>query len=275
MQPMRTIAMINQKGGVGKTTTVANLSAALAARGLNVYAIDMDPQSHLTMHLGVEPGSHAGLYEILTQNAAIADASVCIQRHLYVVPASVDLAGAEIELVDVAERERKLAHALAAAGDAYDYALLDCPPSLGLLTINALSAADEVLIPLQPHFLALQGLGRLLDTVALVQKRINPRLRVGGVLMCMHESSTRLAGEVAEDVEGFLAAEAGSDAPWAGAKLYETHIRRNIKLAECPSFGKTIFQYEPSSNGATDYDALAEEFLAAQTGRAAAKGAAQ
>ncbi len=140
-------------------------------------------------------------------------------------------------------------------------ALIDCPPSLGLLTLNALSAADEVVIPLQPHFLALQGLGKLLETIALVQRRINPPLRVGGVVLCMYESSTKLSGEVLGDLKNFLASSRGTNLPWSQARIFETVIRRNIKLAECPSYGTTIFDYEPHSRGAEDYRALAEEFL--------------
>lgn len=259
---MRIIAMINQKGGVGKTTTVANLASALASRGLQIGLIDMDPQSHLTIHFGVEPGTpELGTYEVLADGASLAEAMVSVEERVRLVPASIDLAGAEIELVSTVGREQLLADRFREAALELDYVLMDCPPSLGLLTLNALAAADEVIIPLQPHFLALQGLGKLLETVALVQKRINPRLRVLGVVFCMFESSTRLAGEVVDDVERFLTAQNDPASPWCGAKLFETRIRRNIKLAEAPSFGKTIFYYEPYSHGATDYDCLAEEFL--------------
>ncbi len=259
---MRTIAMINQKGGVGKTTTVANLGAALADRGRNVALIDMDPQSHLTMHFGVEPSSELpGIYDMLTEQAKFSDVSIELRENLSVVPANIDLAGAEVELVSTVGREQLLYDRLIEEPLGYDYVVIDCPPSLGLLTLNALAAADEVVIPLQPHFLALQGLGKLLETVSLVRRRINPRLRVSGILLCMYESATRLAAEVTDDVAGFLATHGDPDAPWAGAKLFDTRIRRNIKLAECPSFGESIFHYAPASHGATDYDALAEEFL--------------
>jgi len=264
MQAMQIIATINQKGGVGKTTTTANLASALAARGLNVALIDLDPQSHLTMHFGLEPGAATpGTYEVLTAEAGLAAAAVRVQPHLSLVPSSIDLAGAEIELVSAVGRERLLADRLDDGSFPYDYVFIDCPPSLGLLTLNALAAADEVLIPLQPHFLALQGLGKLLETIALVRQRINPRLRVGGVLLCMYESGTRLAAEVTEDVTAFLANADQAGTPWAGAKVYQTRIRRNIKLAESPSFGKTIFHYAPTSHGAADYEALAVEFLLA------------
>ena len=260
---MLIIATINQKGGVGKTTTVANLAAALAVRGRAVAVVDMDPQSHLTMHFGLEPGGSAsGTYEILTEQVSLSAAAVCVQPSLWLIPASIDLAGAEIELASTAGREQLLADRFAKESLPYEYVFIDCPPSLGLLTLNALVAADEVIIPLQPHFLALQGFGKLLETVGLVQRRINPRLRVCGVVLCMFETNTRLATEVSEDVANFLADRDRADTSWAGAKLFETRIRRNIKLAECPGFGRTISAYAPHSSGAADYEALAEEFLA-------------
>jgi len=260
---MRTIALINQKGGVGKTTTAVNLAANLAARGLDVAAIDMDPQSHLTIHFGLNPGdSKVSMYEVLTETAALTDAAVSVSDHLRVVPASIDLAGAEIELASVVGREQLLADRLAAASLGCEYVFIDCAPSLGLLTLNALAAADEIIIPLQPHFLALQGLGELLQTVTLVRRRINPRLRVCGVVLCMFESNTRLAAEVTDDVASFLSDQADPQSPWAGARLFETRIRRNVKLAECPSFGQTIFHYAPTCHGAEDYGHLADELLA-------------
>jgi chromosome partitioning protein len=261
---MQTIALINQKGGVGKTTTAANLAAALAARGLRIGMIDLDPQAHLTMHFGVDPDQQRrGTYEVLTQEATLLDAMVEVGKNLAILPASIDLAGAEIELAAVVGREQLLLDRFEADDLPYDYVLVDCPPSLSLLTLNALAAADEVLIPLQPHFLALQGLGRLLETVALVRRRINPRLTVGGIVLCLYESNTRLASEVTDDVASFLAAQGDTNAPWAHTRLYATRIRRNVKLAECPSFGQSIFHYAPGCPGAQDYEALAEEFLAA------------
>jgi len=262
MPGVKTIAIINQKGGVGKTTTVANLGSAIAARGHRLCLIDMDPQAHLTLHVGLEPGqNNPGIYEVLTDNAPIREAAVKLTDTLSAVPAVIDLAAAETEMVTVVGREQILNDQLAAVKDDYDYVMIDCPPSLGLLTLNALAAADYVFIPLQAHFLALQGLGMLLETVSLVKQRINPRLKVGGVILCMHEKQTRLAGEVVADLEEFLQAARGTDVPWADAGIFETPIRRNIKLAECPSYGKTIFDYDPSSHGAMDYDGLAEEFM--------------
>ena len=260
---MRTVAVINQKGGVGKTTTVANLGAAVAARGHSVLLVDLDPQSHLTLHMGLEPGaSPLSMYDVLTAEADIASVARPVGEHLWVVPSVIDLAAAEVELVGTVGREQILRDRLRAAPLPYEFALIDCPPSLGLLTLNALAAADDVLIPLQPHFLALQGMGKLLETVALVQRRINPGLRVSGVILCLYETGTRLAAEVVADLEKFLAASRSAAAPWAGAKIFQSVIRRNVKLAECPSHGKTIFDYEPHCNGADDYRAMAEEFLA-------------
>jgi chromosome partitioning protein len=259
---VRVIAVINQKGGVGKTTTVANLGAAVAARGRNVCLIDLDPQAHLTLHLGLEPGTppHSA-YDVMIADVPLAQAAVQVAERLAVVPSVIDLAAAEMELVSRVGREQILRDRLAPQAGRHDLVLVDCPPSLGLLTLNALAAAHEVLIPLQPHFLALQGLGKLLETVALVQRRINDRLRVAGVILCLYETTTRLAGEVVADLKQFFAAARGGGQPWADARIFHTLIRRNVKLAECPSHGLTIFDYAPSSHGAADYAALAEEFL--------------
>lgn len=263
MPPVRTIAMINQKGGVGKTTTVANLGAALAARGRDTLLIDLDPQSHLTLHLGVEPGSRpTSMYNVLTSGTDLPAAVLRLGEHLWLAPAVIDLAAAEVELVGTVGREQILRDRLGAAALPAELALIDCPPSLGLLTLNALAAADDVIIPLQPHFLALQGLGKLLETVSLVQHRINPHLKVLGVILCLYESKARLSAEVVADLQQFLAASHGGPTPWAQARIFQTLVRRNVKLAECPSYGKTIFDYEPSSHGAEDYQRLAEEFLA-------------
>ena len=247
---------------MGKTTTVANLGAAIAARGKRLCLIDMDPQAHLTLHVGLEPGANTpGLYDMLTGDASMREAAVKVTDHLSVIPSEIDLAAAETELVTVVGREQILRDRLDACNSDYDHVIIDCPPSLGLLTLNALAAADYVFIPLQAHFLALQGLGKLLETVSLVRQRINPKLKVGGVILCMHERQTRLAGEVVADLEEFLEAARGSNVPWAEAKIFTSAIRRNIKLAECPSYGKTIFDYDPYSHGALDYDSLAEEFM--------------
>ena len=202
------------------------------------------------------------IYDILTRGADLPSAAVSVREHLAVVPSEPDLAAAEMELVGTVGREQVLADRLAAQDLPYEFVLIDCPPSLGLLTLNALSAADEVLIPLQAHFFGLQGLSGLFETVSLVRQRINPRLRVGGVLFCMFDRRTRLAEEVVSDLTQYIESARGTDAPWAQAKVFKNAIRRNVKLAECPSYGKTIFDYEPKSHGAEDYSALADEFLA-------------
>ena len=263
MRLVKTVAVTNQKGGVGKTTTVVNLGAALAARGHDVCLIDLDAQSQLTLHLGIDvsPGRKT-IYDVLTRGADLSSATVDLTEHLSVVPSEADLAAAEMEIVGRVGREQILSDSLTAGPLPYEFVLIDCPPSLGLLTLNALAAADELLIPLQAHFFGLQGLGRLFETVSLVRQRINPRLRIRGVVLCMFERQTRLAGEVVSDLTEFLASARGTDAPWADAQVFRSVIRRNVKLAECPSYAKTIFDYEPKSHGAEDYSALADEFLA-------------
>ena len=269
---MRIIAFMNQKGGVGKTTTTANLGAALAEAGKTVCLIDLDPQAHLTINYGVETtGGLPSLYEVLVDDKPITEAMRRIDDHITLVPSSIDLAAAEIELVSIIGRETLLKRQIEAAGFNYDFVLLDCPPSLGLLTINALSVATEVIIPMQPHFLALQGVGKLLQTVQLVNRRMNPHLRVTGIVLTMFDSNTKLSTEVVNDLRGFVDNAIGKNLPWSGAKIFDTRIRRNIKLAESPSFGQDILRYEPSSNGAADYRALAKEVLemAESTGVAA------
>lgn len=256
---MRTVAVLNQKGGVGKTTTVVNTAAALAAIGLRVAALDLDPQAHLTIHLGAEPENiDSGSYKLLTQSAKFEEEILLARPNLWLLPANINLVGAESELVTVVGRETILREALQSVRDSFDYAFIDCPPSLGLLTLNALAAADEVLIPLQPHFLALQGFGKLLQTVELVNKRINPRLKVKWILLCMFDSRASLPNEVKADIEQFLGNARGTNCAWADAQVLPVYIRRNIKLAEAPSYGKTIFEYEPSCHGAEDYKKVAE-----------------
>ena len=262
---MRIIAVLNQKGGVGKTTTVANTAAALAAMGSRVVAIDMDPQAHLTIHLGLEPQAvEAGSYKVLTQSAKFEQEIMLMRPNLWLLPANINLVGAETELVSVVGRETILREAVAPSEDKFDYCLIDCAPSLGLLTLNALAVANEVLIPLQPHFLALQGFGKLLQTVELVNKRINPNLKVEGILLCMFDSRASLPKEVKADIEQFLEKARGTNLAWSQAQILPTCIRRNIKLAEAPSYGKTIFEYEKNCHGAEDYLKVAE-FIHAQS----------
>ncbi|MBN2589016.1 MAG: AAA family ATPase [Sedimentisphaerales bacterium] len=256
---MRTIAVLNQKGGVGKTTTVVNTAAALAAFGAKVLAIDFDPQAHLTIHLGVEPQSiDSGSYNVLTQSARLESEIMMVRDNLWLLPANIDLVGAESELVSVVGREIILREAIEQCQQDFDYCLIDCAPSLGLLTLNALAAAQEVLIPLQPHFLALQGFGKLLQTVEIVNRRINPSLRVNGILLCMFDSRASLPNEVKADIERFLNDARGTNSAWSEAHVLPVLVRRNIKLAEAPSYGKTIFEYENSCNGAQDYQKVAE-----------------
>ncbi|NLH16877.1 MAG: AAA family ATPase [Phycisphaerae bacterium] len=256
---MRTLAVLNQKGGVGKTTTVANVAAALAKSGQRVLVIDLDPQAHLTIHLGTDPRQIArGSYQVLTASVPIAEAAAQVRENLCLLGASVDLVGAETELVSVVGREIILREALEPVADRFDYLLIDCPPSLGLLTLNALTAVQEVIIPLQPHFLALQGLGKLLETVAIVRKRINPKLSVSGILLCMFDRRVTLSTEVRNDIEKFLSSARGTDCAWSQAQVIPTAIRPNVKLAEAPSYGKTIFEYDDTCNGANDYRSVAE-----------------
>jgi chromosome partitioning protein len=259
---MRSIAIINQKGGVGKTTTAVNLSAALARQGFRVGLIDMDPQAHASLHLGV--GHEAGklsVYDLLTSDVGLAEVWHDVSEKLAVAPSHIDLAAAEVELAGVVGRELILRDKLASAADQFDYVLIDCPPSLGILTINALSAVDEVFLPLQPHFLALHGLSKLLQTINLVAQRLNDRLRLAGVIFCLFDSGTKLAGEVTSDVAAFFEDARGKKGVWQDVHLFETRIRRNIRLAEAPSFGQAIFDYAPQSAGADDYLALADEMI--------------
>jgi chromosome partitioning protein len=262
---MRRIAVLNQKGGVGKTTTTVNLAAALAGEGHRTLVLDLDPQAHATLHLGLLPGrSGPSLYEVLTQNLPLAKVRREVAPNLFICGSHIDLAGAELELLGTVGREVILRDQLDAEPEPFDFVLMDCPPSLSVLTLNALCAAREVLIPLQAHFLALHGLSKLLETIHLVSKRVNRDLRVSGVLLCLYDAGTRLGGEVIEDLDRFFRARQGGPqaagaSPWSDARLFATRVRRNIRLAECPSFGQSIFQYAPSSRGAEDYASLAAE----------------
>lgn len=259
---MRTIAVINQKGGVGKTTSTVNLAAALALAGKRVCVIDMDPQAHASTHLGAEPdGTLPSLYDVLVSNKPLAEVRRSVGDNLSLIPSDINLAAAEVELAGIVGREVILREAMALDAEQFDYVLMDCGPSLGVLTLNALAAADEVFIPLQPHFLALHGLSKLLETTALVARRINPMLVVSGVVVCLYDAATKLAQEVVTDLTAFLGQSRGANVPWASAKVFGTKIRRNIKLAECPSFGKSVFSYAPKSSGAADYAALANEVM--------------
>jgi chromosome partitioning protein len=259
---MRRIAIINQKGGVGKTTTAVNLAAALAECGQRVCVLDLDPQAHATTHLGIEPdGKSSSMYDVLVNSRPLAEVRRKVVDNLWVAASDINLAAAEVELAGVVGREVILRDLLLQEEGAFDFVFMDCAPSLGVLTLNALAAANEVFIPLQPHFLALHGMGKLFETTALVAKRINPSLKVTGIVLSLYEASTRLAQEVVQDLQDYLDKSRTTNAPWAKARIFGTRIRRNIKLAECPSFGQSIFAYSPNCNGAEDYAALAREVL--------------
>ena len=260
---MRSIAIINQKGGVGKTTTAVNLSAALAADGHKVCVLDLDPQAHASLHLGIAlADDEPSMYTVLTDDdTPLSAIRRKVDDNLWVAPASLDLAAAEMELSGEVGREVILKDKLAADNESFDYLILDCPPSLGVLTLNALTSVQEVFLPLQPHFLALHGLSKLLRTIEIVAHRLNPLLKLTGVVLCMYDSGTRLAAEVSADVEEFFQRQAARPGPWSNAKCFETKIRRNIRLAEAPSFGRSIFQYSPDSHGSEDYRTLAAEVM--------------
>jgi chromosome partitioning protein len=245
---MRKIALVNQKGGVGKTTTAVNLGAGLARLGKRVILIDVDPQANATLALGLTMKEvETSVYEVLRGEAKASDAIVERIPHLLLLPSRLDLAGVEMELAQTIGRETVLREAVKDL-PAADYLIVDCPPSLGLLNINALTCVDEVFIPMQCEFFALQGIAMLTRTIGLVQKRLNPGLRLTGVIPCMYDARKGLAREVVAEIERHF-----------GASVFRSRIRANVRLAESPSHGKTIFEYAPESNGAHDYMALARE----------------
>lgn len=259
----RSIALINQKGGVGKTTTSVNLAAGVARLGKKTLLIDLDPQAHASLHLGVEPDpDDLTVYDLLLDpQATTDDAVVDVEPNLRLIPSIVDLAAAETELASEPDRQGRLKRALERLDEQPDFLFIDCPPSLGLLTLNALAAVREVVIPMQAHFLALQGVGKLLETVGLVGRGVNPSLIVSSVILTGHEEQTTHAREVVADLDDFFTSQRETDTPWRSARVRRPAIRRNIKLAECPSYGKTIFDYAPGCAGAQDYGALAESFV--------------
>ena len=260
---VRAIAVMNQKGGVGKTTTAVNLGAALAAAGQRVCLMDLDPQAHASLHLGVSlRDGELSIYDVLAGESRLEDIRRQVADNLWLVPAHLDLAAAEMELAGHSGRETILRDRFAEDGAEFDYVLIDCPPSLGVLTINALTLVREVFLPLQPHFLALHGLSKLLKTIEVISKRLNPHLRLTGVLLCMYDANTKLAAEVSSDLSTYFSQSQSQNCFWSSARMFTTRIRRNIRLAEAPSFGQSILEYAPTSNGAEDYRGLAEEVLA-------------
>jgi chromosome partitioning protein len=246
------IAIVNQKGGVGKSTTAINLAAYLADKGERILVVDMDPQGNATSGLGVTPDSNGCMYDVLLEGKPLQDIALKTGvEGLEVAPATINLVGAEVELVSSLAREFKLKRALEKLPpEAYDRVLLDCPPSLDLLTLNALTAADEVLIPVQCEYYALEGLTQLMQSIRMVREELNPALRVGGVLLTMFDPRTNLAHQVAEEVRSFF-----------GERVFHTIVPRNVRLSEAPSFGLPIALYAPRSNGAEAYASVADEVL--------------
>ena len=250
----KAIAIFNQKGGVGKTTTNINLAACLAIKGKKVLVLDIDPQGNTTSGLGISKrGLENTMYEVLITDSYDPKNAVrhTVVEGLDIIPASVELAGAEVEMVQLEGREKRLKRALDTILDGYDYIFIDCPPSLGLLTINSLTAVDSVLIPIQCEFYALEGVSQLMSTIELVRKSMNKNLEIQGVILSMFDGRTNLSIQVVEEVKRYFK-----------QKVYTTVIPRNVRLAEAPSYGLPIMEYDPRSNGARAYMEFAEEFLA-------------
>ena len=253
---MKKVCIFNQKGGVGKTTTNINLCAYLAMEGYKVLTIDIDPQGNTTSGLGLDKRNlEMSMYDVITSDASLKDIILKSElvQNLYIAPSTMELAGAEVEIIGKENREVILLNKINEIEDEYDYIFIDCPPSLGVLTINALTSVESVLIPIQCEFYALEGVGQLINTVKLVKKSLNENLEIEGVLMTMYDYRTNLSNEVYEEVKNFFK-----------DKVYNTTISRNIRLAEAPSFGLPIMLYDEKCKGAESYKALTKEFLSKQ-----------
>lgn len=248
----KTIAIVNQKGGVGKTTTAVNLTAALGSKGYRILLVDIDPQGNSTSGLGINKrGLEKSSYSVLIGNSSAKDAIVKTEfDNVWVMPSSMDLAGAELELVDLEKREAKLKNALALISDEFDFIFLDCPPSLGLITLNGLVAADTLMVPIQCEFYALEGLSQLIATVRTVKRLYNPLIEIEGVLLTMYDGRLNLTQQVVDEVKKCFP-----------KKVYSTYIPRNVRLSEAPSYGQPVMYYDKSSKGAYAYSDLADEFL--------------
>ncbi|MBQ9298144.1 MAG: ParA family protein [Clostridia bacterium] len=247
----KVVAIANQKGGVGKTTTAINLSSTLAKKGKKVLLVDTDPQGNATSGLGISKELEYSVYDLIVSEIEIEKViQKTNQKGLDICPSTISLAGAEVELVSMMSREHRLKEKLDSVKDEYDYIIIDCPPSLGLITLNTFTAADSVLIPIQCEFYALEGLGQLMNTINLVKKHLNKELKIEGALLTMYDMRTNLSNQVVKEVSKYF-----------GDNVYKTVIPRNVKLSEAPSYGMSIAEYDARSKGAKSYDKLTREFL--------------